>query len=271
MDSPYPYKNGAFAVEPVSDTVSILWLNCPKRLNSMGDFFWSDLSAAMDYLNNQTDARVVVLAAKGIHFSAGLDVKEFSLDKILGNTEDVGRRAATIQLSLKLMQNSFSQLESSRFPVIAAIHGACLGGALDLICAADIRICTTESVFSIMEVHLSMAADLGTLQRLPKIIGSHSFVREAAFTGRKFSGSEAYRIGLCSKLIDGDHEAVLQEALQLAGTIASKSPLAVATTKQSLNYSREHCVQDGLDYIAALNGAALQTKDFMAPPPFAKL
>lgn len=151
-------------------------------------------------------------------------------------------------------------MEQVRVPVIAAINGLCLGAGNDFITTCDVRICTTSSRFSIKEVDLGLASDIGVHQRFQKIVGNSSTARELAFTGREFTAAEALRLGYVSQVTQSNEEC-LAAALKLASTIASKSPVAVSTSKMSIVYSRDHSVQDGLNHIALLNSVMLQTDD----------
>jgi len=175
----------------------------------------------------------------------------------------------------------FSNLERCPKPIIGAVHSACIGGGVDLIAATDIRMCTKDAWFQVKEVDMGLAADVGTLQRLPKIIGSQSLVSELCLTARKVKSEEAERIGLVSSVFD-TKEDLMAGAVEMAKTIASKSPVAVQGTKQSLVYSREHSTEEGLDHVARYNMVMLQSEDLMKsamaqmdksspPPEFAKL
>ena len=161
------------------------------------------------------------------------------------------------QSEIQDMQSCFTSLEQCPVPVIAAIHGACIGAGLDLICCTDIRLSSYDAIYSVREVRLGLAADIGTLQRLPKLCGPTSEIREWIYTGDDMTAKDAVRVGLVSRLSD----SVLTDALQLACRIASVSPVAIAVTKSSLTYSRDHSVSDGLEHIAILNSLALMSKD----------
>ncbi|XXQ34877.1 Enoyl-CoA hydratase [Plasmodiophora brassicae] len=246
-------------LESRPSSVWIVWINRPAKQNAMPERFWPEIREAFAYLRQQR-SRAVILAGRGKHFSSGIDVKGFPFANLFGTSTCVGRRGEDFIQGVKAMQDAFSELERAPFPVIAAIHGACVGAGLDLVCAADIRICSEDAVFSIKEIDLAIAADLGTLQRLPKIIGNESFVREVALTGRFFKASEARQVGLVSAVIPGNDD-LLQAAVTLANKIASKSPVTVSVVKRSLIYSRDHAVQEGLDHVATMNAAALQSDD----------
>ncbi|CEM00955.1 unnamed protein product [Vitrella brassicaformis CCMP3155] len=174
--------------------------------------------------------------------------------------EDVARRAFKLKAFVEHLQECVSSIERCSKPVIAAVRGGCVGAGVDLICACDIRLCTHDAWFTVKEIDLGLAADLGTLQRLPRVCGNESWVRELAYTARRFDAREAYERGLVSA-IEPTAEAMRDGALKLASVIASKSPVAVCGTKAALNYSRDHSVEDGLVMQRIWNMAALQSED----------
>lgn len=175
---------------------------------------------------------------------------------------DVGRRMMALRTFIDGYQQSFTALESIPQPVVVAIQGACIGGGVDLVTAADIRLCAADAWFSVKEVDVGMAADVGSLQRLPRVVGSASLVREWCLTGRKVAAAEALSAGLVSRVLP-TREALAAEALSLCVEIAAKSPLAVSGTKAMLNYSRDHSVRESLEHVAMFNAAALQSQDVM--------
>ncbi|XP_014218083.1 delta(3,5)-Delta(2,4)-dienoyl-CoA isomerase, mitochondrial-like, partial [Copidosoma floridanum] len=210
-----------------------------------------------------------------------LDLKDaMTLFQKFGDDLDVARKCKILEKKIKEYQDSFTSIEKCSKPVIVAVHGACVGGGVDMICSTDIRYCSADSWFQIKEVDLGMAADVGTLQRLPKIIGSQSVVRELAYTARKMAAPEALMLGFVSQVFN-DQKELLEKALDLAKQIASKSPVAVQGTKLSLNYSRDHTVDEGLNHILMRNQVMLQSQDFVDaavalatkgdPPVFSKL
>uniref|UniRef100_A0A8C4WS76 Enoyl CoA hydratase 1, peroxisomal n=1 Tax=Eptatretus burgeri TaxID=7764 RepID=A0A8C4WS76_EPTBU len=174
--------------------------------------------------------------------------------------EDTARKSWHLRQFIKQCQDSFSVLEKCLKPVIAAVHGACIGGGIDMITACDIRLCTHDAWFQVKEVDIGLAADVGTLQRLPKVIGNRSLVCELAYTGRKMMSDEAHCCGLISQIFQ-DKDSMMDGAFELASEIASKSPVAVQGTKRNLLYSRDHTIQDSLEYMAAWNMSMLQTDD----------
>ena len=179
----------------------------------------------------------------------------------LSEVSDVSRKGKIFEESIEAYQATMTSLEKCAKPVIACTHAAVVGAGVDLITAADIRYCTKDSWFCVKEVDIGMAADVGTLQRLPKVIGSQSLVRELCFTARKMQSAEAEKCGLVSRVFD-TREEMVAEAIKIAETIASKSPVAVQTTKRNLVYSLDHTNQDGLDHIKELNKLHLQSEDF---------
>lgn len=179
----------------------------------------------------------------------------------LSEAPDVARKGKLFEESIELYQNSITALEKCVKPIIACTHAAVVGAGVDLITAADIRYATKDSWFCVKEVDIGMAADVGTLQRLPKVIGSQSLVRELCYTGRKLPAAEAESCGLVSKVFETKDE-MIAAAIQIAETIASKSPVAVQATKRNIVYSMDHTNQEGLDHIKEINKLNLQSEDF---------
>lgn len=258
------------------ENVTTLWLNRPDALNAMGRDFWADLPRAVAVIAEDDDTRCVVVAARGRHFCVGLDLKEMAAPLLVtgsaaGTAGDeasapgTGRppsragRAARLRSTIMRMQAALSALADCPKPVVAAVHGYCIGGGVDLVSACDIRLASSDAVFSIRETRLAMVADLGTLQRLPKIIGS-AHVAEMAFTGMDVDAARAKEIGLVNDVFD-DHEALLEAARSMASEIASLSPLAVQGTKAALAANDGRTVAQGLEYAAAWNAAMLESED----------
>ena len=235
-----------------------LEMNRPEKANSMSPDFWSDLPLVAAELNQDPSVRCVVLSGAGKHFTSGMDLATFSdINTML--QDEPGRAAYALRDLLLYLQGSLSSLEKLRVPVIAAIHGACLGGGIDLIAACDLRIATQDAFFGIEEIHIGMAADVGTLQRLPHLMPP-AIVHELAYTGRRFSSEEAKTWGLLNSIHE-DRDAVLDAAMKLAHEIAEKSPLAIAGIKQAITYSRDHSVADALDHMATWNAGMLRPED----------
>ena len=250
-------ENDPFKVE-IKDHVAYLSINRPEKRNAMNYAFFSGLTQNFRELDKNTDVRVIVIKGEGKSFTVGLDLAE------AGSMVSGGAGAdAREELRLKIieLQDSMNAIEKCRKPVIAAVHGHCIGGGVDMISACDIRIATKDAIFSVREVVLAIIADLGTLQRLPYIIGDGCF-RELAFTGRDFSADEALKMGLLSKVLD-DKEALDQETVKLANQIAGYSPLTTQGIKDVILYSRDNGVYQGLHYVAQKNAAALISEDLV--------
>jgi enoyl-CoA hydratase len=247
----------AFKVE-LNNHIAHVQINRPEKYNAMNAAFWSEIVEIFKWIDETDAVRAVVISGAGKHFSAGIDLMMLAnLANELG--KDVGRNARTLRRIILRMQASFNAVDSCRKPVLAAIHGYCIGGAIDLISACDMRYCSRDAQFSIKEIDMGMAADVGTLQRLPRIIGD-GIMRELAYTGRNVEADEAQRIGLVNRVYD-DHDALLDGVFAIAAEIAGKSPIAVAGTKEMISYMRDHRIDDGLDYIATWNAAMLQSTD----------
>lgn len=211
----------------------------------------SEIKDCFETLAINPDCRTIVLSAAGKHFCAGIDLTSMmNMGQQLADCEDVARKGVVLERTIKLYQDSISAVERCPKPVIMAVHQACIGAGVDLITAADIRYSTQDAFFQVKEVDIGMAADVGSLQRLPKAIGSQSLARELCYTGRRFEAAEAERSGLVSRVFP-DKDSLVVGALALAEDIASKSPIAVQTTKESMVYSLEHTNQEGLDHIVS--------------------
>jgi len=254
-DSVNEYK--AFRVE-LADKVAQVVIDRPEKINAMNADFWAEIIDVFRWVDDTDEVRVVVLSGAGPHFSSGIDLQLLAqVGAQLG--KDVGRNAEQLRRKILSLQASFNAVDHCRKPVIAAIQGYCLGGAIDLISACDMRYCSADARFSIKEIDMGMAADVGTLQRLPRIIGD-GMMRELAYTGRTLDGAEAQAIGLVNRVYESP-EALMEGVNELARQIAEKSPLAIRGTKEMIRYMRDHRVDDGLEYIATWNAAMLQAAD----------
>ncbi|XP_061991606.1 delta(3,5)-Delta(2,4)-dienoyl-CoA isomerase, peroxisomal [Rosa rugosa] len=239
--------------------VFYLYLNCPKHRNALSRDFFTEFPKALSSLDQNPNVNVIVLTGAGDHFCAGIDLN--NLSSIAGSSVsgDRGRDGERLRRAIKLMQDAITAIERCRKPVIAAIQGACIGGGIDIVTACDIRYCSKDAFFSVKEVDLAITADLGTLQRLPSIVG-YGHALELALTGRRFSGQEAKELGLVSGVFGSKQE--LEGSVRLvAEGMAAKSPLAVTGTKAVLQRSREMSVEQGLDYVATWNSAMLLSDD----------
>ena len=246
----------------VKNHVGNLVLSRPDELNTMSRDFWVELGEVLEVINKDSDIRVVVMSSTGKHFCAGMDLNAFTngVDNIPDDKKpDHARIGEAVYRVAKELQEYISTLEKIRVPVIAAIHGGCIGGAVDMVTACDIRLASDDAFFCIQEINIGMAADVGTLQRLPKIIPD-SKMREMAYTGRRMYAEEAKDAGLVSGTY-GSQEELLEAANKLASEIASKSPVAIYGLKAVMNYSRDHNVNDSLEYNALWSGAMLSQKD----------
>jgi enoyl-CoA hydratase len=247
----------AFKVE-LTDNIAHVQINRPEKVNAMNAAFWAEIITIFQWIDDTDAVRAVVISGAGKHFSAGIDL--MMLASLAGQMgKDVGRNARLLRSTIQRLQASFTAVDKCRKPVLAAVQGYCIGGAIDLISACDMRYCSSDAQFSIKEIDMGMAADVGTLQRLPRIIGD-GIMRELAFTGRNVVADEALRIGLVNRVYD-DQAALMDGVFAIAREIAAKSPIAVAGTKEMLSYMRDHRIDDGLDYIATWNAAMLQSED----------
>ncbi|XP_065903414.1 delta(3,5)-Delta(2,4)-dienoyl-CoA isomerase, mitochondrial-like isoform X2 [Dysidea avara] len=249
------------AVEQAQDNAHVfkVTINRPEKSNAMNKTFWRESVECFTELHNNPDCRAIVLSGAGKNFSAGLDLTDAG-DVFGATSGEVGRNALKLKKLIQDYQESFSVIERCRVPVIAAVHGACVGGGVDMTSACDIRLCCHDTWFQIKEIDLGMAADVGTLQRFPKVIGNDSLSRELALTGRKFDGKEALEMGYVSRLYPNKEE-LFSAAMAMATLIASKSPIAIATTKYNMVYSRDHTVEESLNHMALWNMAMLQSED----------
>jgi Delta3,5-Delta2,4-dienoyl-CoA isomerase len=231
--------------------VATLWLDDADARNAMGEAFWRDLPVAMAALGDDTDVRAVVLAAKGPHFTAGIDVAMLAS----ATGDNVAARTAFLAL-VKRLQASITSVAECAKPVIAAVHGACIGGGIDLITACDIRLCAPDARFSVRETRLAMVADVGTLQRLPRIVGP-GHANELIYTGKDIDAARAREIGLVNDVADD----VVAAAQELARAIAANSPLAVQGSKAILRRGESLTVEQGLDLVAIWNAAFIHSED----------
>jgi len=237
-------------------------LHRPSRLNTFDNLMWSEIADFFAAVKQDERVRVVLLTGgSSRHFTAGLDLQS-AAGGIGGGgeEEEAARRALRIRHTGKEWQSSFTNMAKSGKPIITLAHGACIGAGVEMLSAADVRWCTRDCFFAMAEVDVGLAADVGGLQRFPKIVGNDSLVRELALSGRRFSSEEALRIGFVSRVC-ADREEMLREGRAIAGKIAGKSPLATLGVKTLLNYSRDHTIDDSLEYAITWNSALLQTDD----------
>lgn len=243
----------------IKDHIAHLSMSRPEALNAMSRVFWKELPEIIKDIDKNSQARVIVLSGQGKHFSAGMDLANFMSNDKSGEKKDPARMREIFYHEVLELQDTFSALEECRMPTIAAIHGACVGGAIDMAAACDMRYCSDDAFFKIAEVDIGIAADVGTLQRLPSLIPLAA-VRELAYTGRKFDANEAKELGLVNKVFDSQ-ESLTDEVNKIAEKIANKSPLVTRVIKKQINYSRDHSVKESLDYHAAWNSSLISSKD----------
>ncbi len=241
----------------LADHVAHLVLNRPERMNSMDGTFWRELDQVLKHLHRSGEARALVVSSQGKHFCAGMDLAVFG-DGLQLDDDSAEGRAAVFDL-LGEMQATFTLLETLRMPVIFAIQGACVGGAVDLVTAGCIRYATADAFFCVQEINIGMVADVGTLQRLPKLLPM-ALVKELAYTGRRLGAAKAQAHGLVNEVFDTP-EACVAAALQCAAEIAAKPPVAIWGTKQVLHYARDHSVDDSLRQMGWVQGAIWSTRN----------
>jgi enoyl-CoA hydratase len=239
----------------IENRVARLTLNQPERLNTMNPQLWRELESVLERLQREAPARALVIASTGKHFTAGMALDSFGSSIALDDSDAAAR--ANIAETLSDMQRAFDRLAGLRMPVIAAIQGGCVGGGVDMIAACDIRYCTTDAFFCIQEINIGMAADLGTLQRLPKLM-PEALVRELAYTGRRLPAARAQSAGLVNEVFDSQ-PAMLEAALATAREIAARPPVAIWATKQAIDYARDHSVADGLRQMGWLQSGLWDT------------
>ncbi len=249
MSTPAP-----FTVETdAASGISVLRLSRPERMNTLDPAFFTAFRDAVQALDDAGQTRVLLITSSGKHFSAGMALEVFASDLALLAT-DTARKRNAFQTGLRRLMATLDVLDQARFPVLCAVQGGCIGGALDLAAACDIRVCSADAFFTVQEIHIGMAADLGSLQRLPKLL-PQGLVRQMAYTGERLDAARALSAGLVNAVLP-DAAALEAHAMALAREIAAKSPLAIATSKQALNYARDHGTADALAQMTLLQSAA---------------
>ncbi len=234
-----------------NDHIAHLVLNRPEAMNTMNPTFWRELDEVLTHIQREGSARALVISSTGKHFSAGMSLDTFSNAIQMDDKSAEGR--AAIFDSLTALQATFTKLESLRIPVIVAIQGGCIGGAVDMVTACCIRYATKDTFFCIQEINIGMVADVGTLQRLPKLM-PEAVVKELAYTGRRLKADKALMYGLVNEVFETNDD-MLAAAMQCAKEIASKPPIAIWGTKQAIHYTRDHSVEDSLKQMGWLQGA----------------
>ncbi|CAF1421266.1 unnamed protein product [Rotaria sordida] len=244
--------------------VTLVELNRPTKLNAMNKQLFNDLKTCFEQLSIDKTCRAVVLSGAGKAFCSGIDIKyltDLAVNE-LGQIDDTARKALHLRRTIQQTQACLRAVDKCEKPVIAAIHGHCIGAGVDLLACCDIRYSSRDTKFSIKEVDMGLAADVGTLQILPKSITNHSLFRELVFTSRTFDASEAQQVGLLSRVFD-TRETLLDASIDLASVIARKSPIAVQGSKINLNYARDHTVDDSFTFMSTWNSSMLLGEDII--------
>jgi enoyl-CoA hydratase len=243
----------------IQNHVAVVTINRPEKVNALNQTAWDEIEAVFNELDENPTVRVIVLeGGESKHFCAGIDLS-LLMSVSTDGTDCEGRKSEKLRKNVLKLQAPINAIENCSKPVLAAIHGGCIGGGIDLVCAADMRYCSNDAYFTIKEIDMGMVADLGTLQRLPKLIGD-GMVREMAYTGRNVAGAEAEKIGIVNRSF-ADKETMMTEVMKIAETIAQKSPLSIRGTKHILLHTRDHTVADGLQYMATWNAAMIISSD----------
>ena len=236
----------------IQDKIAHIILNRPEKMNSLPISFWSDLPRIINEIDHDALARVIVISSTGKHFSAGMDLSVFSDAENARNEEnpktDPGRKKGSFYKGLLKLQETFNCIDNSRVPVLMAIQGGCIGGAVDFASASDMRYCTEDAFFCIQEINIGMTADVGTFPRLPYLLPM-GLVKELAFTGRRMFSNEAKDCGLVNNIFS-NYDDMMKEVMKIAEEIAKKSPLAVWGSKEAINYTRGRTIEEGLNQIA---------------------
>ena len=242
----------------IEDKIAHIQLCRPDKLNTMNAAFWRELPGVVNAIDREAAARVIVISSTGKHFTAGMDLKVFANMGAPAGGEPA-RFGESVRRMVLELQDAFNALENARMPVLVAVQGGCIGGGVDMVCAADSRYCTADAFFTVKETALAMTADLGTLQRLPQLM-SQGLARELAYTSRKFKAIEALSTGFVNRVFETRQE-MLDEVMAVARQIARQSPMAVTGTKEMFNYSRDHGVVESLRYMATWQAGMLSLPD----------
>ena len=245
----------------INDKIATVTINRADKANALNLKAWDELKLVFETLDKEKEARVIILNAAGKHFCSGMDIAALMDIAQVQHMDCQSRMREAFRDKLFALQAAVTSLEKCQKPVLVAIHGACIGGGIDLVTAGDIRYATKDAKFSIKEVDMGLVADMGTLQRLPKLI-SPALVAELAYTGRNMSGEEAEQVGMINKAFDTKEE-LESYVHKIAKTIASKSPVVIRGTKNVLKYSRDHSVEDALNYVTAWNAGMIFSNDIM--------
>lgn len=240
----------------IENKIAHISLSRGDALNTMTKAFWNELPEIVRAIDNAALARVMVVSSTGKHFSAGMDLSVFASEgAVTSATRDRYVAAEQFRSNIRQIQSSFNVLEEARVPVLFALQGGVIGGAMDMVSAGDIRYCTADAFFCIQEINIAMTADVGTFPRLQRYV-SEGWVKEMAYGGRRLKADKAKEIGLVNEVFE-TQEAMMEYVLGLAADIAKKNPVAVTGSKVLINYGRDHSTADTLDYIGVWNAAML--------------
>lgn len=245
----------------IEDQIAHIQLKRPEKMNSMIREFWSELPAIVTEIDRKALARVIVISSTGKHFSSGMDLSVFAEGGVSQGEGDRHMAAEAFLHKVRALQDSFSALENARVPVLCAIQGGVIGGAVDMVTACDCRWASKDAFFQIQEINIGMTADVGTFPRLQRLL-PEGVVRELAYTGRRLDAARAERLGLLNGVTE-THEGAVGAAMDAAREIASKPPLAVAGSKSIINYGRDHSTADTLDRIGLWNASMLAPPQMM--------
>ncbi len=246
----------------IENKIAHLRLNRPEKRNALIREFWFELPAAIREIDQQSQARVIVISSSGPHFTGGIDVSMFNEPQPTDPEAIRAKRltsGASFYADVRAMQDTFTSIENARIPVLAAIQGGCIGGGVDFVTACCMRYASEDAFFTIFETNIGMTADVGTFPRITKLI-PEGLVRELAYTGRKLSAAEAQSIGLVNRVF-ADQNEMIDGVMNIAAEIASKAPLAISGCKRIITYSRDHSTADALDYIRLWNASHLQFEE----------
>lgn len=240
----------------IEDKIAHIQLSRADAYNSMTRDFWNELPVIVREIDREALARVIVISSTGKHFSSGMDLSVFSAGDALTD-EKLNQYISSerFRSNLGRIQDSFNALENARMPVLIACQGGVIGGAIDMVCAGDIRWCTKEAFFCIQETNIAMTADVGTFPRLQRYV-SEGWVKQMAYTGERLKADKAKEIGLVNDVFD-THEELLAHVMSVAKEIASKDPLTVTGCKTLINYGRDHSTADTLDYVGVWNAGMM--------------
>lgn len=253
-------KDSYYLVEK-KGPVAWVYLNRPEKKNAMHMAAWTDAPAVYEDLDADPEIRVIVVSGKGECFSAGIDFISVTGSVPEMSEEQKGGAKWRLLPTIKMMQEAINCIDRCRKPVIAAVHGYCIGAGLDMISACDIRLCSADAVFSLREVAVAYVADMGSLQRVPRIVGE-GVARELAYTAKNIDAKRAKEVSLVNEIYP-DHASLMAAAEAMALEIAAQSPLAVQASKVVLNYGRGRDVEACLDYVASISANIVPSNDLM--------